>query len=104
MEMDIPKVLPILYTTPFLLPGYLLKIQLPVKDNHNLLIYLLDKDENNQLSNFIGVIPKIDLHKESNVIGAVGLVQSIIQLDNAPEVFFLVVQGIIRFKLGPTIL
>lgn len=38
-----------------------------------------------------------------NVIGTVGLVQSIITLDSNPEELFLLVQGVYRFKLDVTV-
>ncbi|XP_050435124.1 lon protease homolog 2, peroxisomal-like [Adelges cooleyi] len=104
MTTDIPKQLPIVFITPILIPGYILKIQLPAEENNNLLKHLLDKDKNNKLSNFIGVIPKADYEKESNVIGAIGLIQSIIKFDNFPKEYILIVQGICRFKLGPVII
>lgn len=45
----------------------------------------------------------ISIFQVGNVMGTVGLVQSIITLDSNPEELFLLVQGVCRFKLDVTV-
>ncbi|XP_025191639.1 lon protease homolog 2, peroxisomal-like isoform X1 [Melanaphis sacchari] len=95
--MDIPNELPIIYTTPVLIPGFILKIRLQVEKYFNLLNYLQTNHDTKSIH--IGIIPNTDFEKVSNVIGTVGLVRSIITVDSDPKDFVLVLEGICRFKL-----
>ncbi|VVC36708.1 Hypothetical protein CINCED_3A004038 [Cinara cedri] len=101
--MIIPNSLPIIYTAPILIPGFMLKIKLLVEENTNLLEYLLKDNLNSKSKHMIGIIPKADLEKADNVIGTAGLIQSLIKIDSVPEEVFILVQGLCRFKLKETI-
>ncbi|CAH1738862.1 lon protease homolog 2, peroxisomal-like isoform X1 [Aphis gossypii] len=94
--MDIPNELPIIYTTPVLIPGFILKIRLQVEKYSNLLNYL--QINHDSKSKHIGVIPKIDFEKVDNVIGIVARIRSIITINSVQD-FVLVLEGICRFKL-----
>lgn len=99
--MNSPNELPIIYTTPVLIPGFILKIRLQVEKYTNLLNYLKTKHDSKSIH--IGVIPEVDFEKVDNIIGTVGLVLSIIKIDSVPEDFVLIVEGICRFKLNEKI-
>ncbi|KAF0772871.1 lon protease 2, peroxisomal-like [Aphis craccivora] len=94
--MDIPNELPIIYTTPVLIPGFILKIRLQVEKYSNLLNYL--QTNHDSKSKHIGIIPKTDFEKVENVIGTVARIRSIITINSVQD-FFLVIEGICRFKL-----
>lgn len=99
--MNIPNELPIIYTTKFLIPGYILKIRLQVEKYSNLLNYLQTNCDSKSIH--IGIIPESDSDKAENIIGTVGQVLSIIKVESVPEDFVLVTEGICRFKLDETI-
>ncbi|XP_025410436.1 lon protease homolog 2, peroxisomal-like [Sipha flava] len=101
--MNIPVELPVVYTTQILIPGFILKIRLETLKNSDLLNYLYQDLKNTESTHMIGIIPLIDIGKVDNVIGTVGLIQSVIQIGSVSEEFFLLVQGICRFLLNETI-
>ncbi|VVC46344.1 Lon protease, bacterial/eukaryotic-type,ATPase, AAA-type, core,Lon, substrate-binding domain,Peptidase [Cinara cedri] len=106
--MNVPSEIPIVFTTPILIPGFILKIRLQVKENFNLLEYLLkDYGVNSIPKHMVGIIPSLDFEKVGciidDVIGTIGLVQKVIKTGLVPEEFYIVVRGICRFKLKEAI-